>query len=315
MKAELRTPILLVLLALFACGGAGCPQLVQQYSQPLPRALPPNATREQVLEVVNTNSAQVQSLSSQRASLTVPGAPTLRATLAYERPRNFRLRAETGITGGELDLGSNDELFWFWVKRNQPPATYFCRHVDYAQSAARQVVPLPPEWFVQALGAVTFGPDEQHEGPFPVHGGRVEIRSRSLAPNGPTRITIVDDSRGVVLEQHVYDERGVRLASITMSRHARDAASGVVLPRHVELRWPATHFEMSLDFADLQVNALDPAGGQRWIKPLYAGYPDVDLARIGPAQLASPAASPASPPLQPAATPLPPVSGGVSPGP
>ena len=26
----------------------------------------------------------------------------------------------------EVDLGSNDELFWFWVKRNSPQSRVLC---------------------------------------------------------------------------------------------------------------------------------------------------------------------------------------------
>jgi hypothetical protein len=300
-----RCQFFLLLLLFFTAAGAGCPHLLQQYTQPLPRVLPVNATLEQVLEAVNTNAGLVNSFSSQRATISVPGAPPLRAKLAFERPRNFRLTGETGLTGPEVDLGSNDELFWFWVKRQPPPATYFCRHDQYATSAAKQIVPLPPEWFIQSLGVVSFRAEEQHEGPFPVHGGRLEIRSRSLEAGGPTRITILDDARGVVLEQHVYDARGQRLASVLMSGHARDAATGAVLPRHVEIRWPPTRFEMTIDLAEVQVNALDANAASLWVKPFFAGYPDVDLAKVAPAQLGAPAAAPAAtaPPTTP--TPLP----------
>ena len=52
----------------------------------------------------------------------------LSGNIAAERPGRFRLTAGTAVTGQEIDLGSNDELFWMWVRRNQPPAVYFCRH-------------------------------------------------------------------------------------------------------------------------------------------------------------------------------------------
>ena len=43
------------------------------------------------------------------------------ADIAFQRPRSFRLVGAKFI-GPEVDLGSNDELLWFWVKRAQPPA-------------------------------------------------------------------------------------------------------------------------------------------------------------------------------------------------
>src|SRR5215213_10982086 len=117
---------LVILSGLIATSGASCPQMMQQYTQPLPRALQPNPPLDQVIAVVNDNSSRVHSLYAPRATVSVPGFPGLRSIIAYQRQRNFRLRAETAFTGPEIDLGSNNDLFWFWVKRNQPPALFFC---------------------------------------------------------------------------------------------------------------------------------------------------------------------------------------------
>ena len=96
-----------------------------------------NPTLGDVVQVVNDNTAKIRSLYTTDATMTVPGAPALRANLAVERPRRLRLRAETAITGAEVDMGSNDELFWFWIRRNPPPTLYHCRHDKFASSAAR----------------------------------------------------------------------------------------------------------------------------------------------------------------------------------
>jgi hypothetical protein len=273
------------MVALVSASGANCPQMVQHYTQPLPRALPPAASLDQVIQVVNDNSAKIQSFSSSKASISTPGFPSLRANLAFERPRNFRLRGDTLLTGPEVDLGSNGELFWTWVRRMQPPALYFCRHEQFATSPARQMIPIEPEWLIQALGVVSFEPTEQHQGPFPVGAGRVEIRSSRPSAGGSdqalTRITIIDDSRGVVLEQHLYDQAGQPLAMAILSRHTSDPISGATMPRHVDIKCPPARFELTIDLSDVQIN--QPSGEpQVWIKPQYPGYTDVDLANIVP---------------------------------
>lgn len=275
--------LLAILLAFISASGASCPQVLQQYTQPVPRALPTGAPLSQIIDVVNDNSARVQSVSTTRATIVTPGVPSLNATIAFQRPRSFRLIAQTFV-GREFDLGSNDELLWYWVKRAQPPALFFCRHDQFAASAARQIIPVEPEWLIEAFGVVTLNPADQIEGPFPVGNGRVEIRSRSSAGGKSTsRIVIVDDSRGVVLEEHVYDAQGVRLASAVMSKHARDPASGVTLPRHVEIRWPPANFELSVDMADLHINQLTADPRELFTKPIYSGYTEMDLAQpIGP---------------------------------
>jgi hypothetical protein len=269
------------LLVLVVSSGAGCPQLLRQYTQPIPRALPPSASLDQIVDVVNDNSARITSLSAPNATLTVPGFPTLNANIALVRPRSFRLVAQKFI-GPEFDMGSNDELFWFWVRRAQPPALYFCRHGQFNASAARQILPVEPEWLIEALGIVTFDRAGQIEGPFSVGGGRVEIRTRTPSSTGPiSRIAIVDESTGVVLEDHIYNAQGVRLATAILSKHKRDLAAQVTLPHHVEVQWPPANMTFTLELGDITVNQLTANPHELFAKPVYSGYTEIDLAQPG----------------------------------
>ena len=266
------------ILVWVSASGAGCPHIVQQYTQPIPRALPATASLKQVIDVVNDNSARVQSVSTTRATIVTPGAPTLNANIAFQRPRSFRLVAQKFI-GPEVDLGSNDELLWFWIKHIPSPAMFYCRHEEFDTSAARQIMPVEPEWLIAAMGVVTFDSGDQIEGPFPVGKGRLEITSKSKSPgNGNSRITIVDESRGVVLEEHVYDAQRNRLASAVLSKHVRDPASGATLPRHVEIQWPPANFSLTIDMPDMQINQLPAGARDLFNKPSYSGYNEVDLA-------------------------------------
>jgi hypothetical protein len=273
--------VLLLLAGLFVTTGAGCPQIIQQYTQPLPRALQPSAPLDQVIEVVNDNSARVQSFYAPRATVKVSGFPGLRSVIAFQRSRNFRLRAETSFTGPEIDLGSNNDLFWFWVRRNQPPALFYCRHDQFAATSARQVIPVEPDWLVQALGLVTFDATEQHQGPFPVQAGHIQIRSTPPAgQSGTPRITVIDDSRGIVLEQHVYDARGQRLATAILSKHVRDPQTGAILPRLVDIQWPPAKLDFEIELGDVQLNTLGENSPELWTKPTYSGFGEVNLAEV-----------------------------------
>jgi hypothetical protein len=247
--------------------------------------LPPTPTLAQVMQVVNDNSAKVTSLYTTEASISVPLMPALHANIALERPRRFRLRADTALTGPEVDLGSNPELFWFWVKRTQrddPKAVYFCSHANFANSPAKKMLPVEPEWLIEALGVTTFDPAGQHRGPIPVGGGRLQVQTSLTTPSGPmTKVTVVDEARGLVLEQHLYDAQGQRVASALTSQHAADPVSGAVLPRHIEIQWPATQFSMKIELRELQVNQLAGDPQQLWSIPDYPGWPPFDLGQPG----------------------------------
>jgi hypothetical protein len=280
VKTLLQRPAraLAAVVTLVAASGASCPSLVNCYAPPVVRVLPTAPTLADVMNAVNGNSAKVTSLYTTDASIYVPGAPALRANLALERPRKFRLRADTALTGAEVDLGSNDELFWFWIRRSEPPALYFCRHDQFAASAARRIVPVEPEWLIEALGVTTLDPALRHEGPFPVGQGRLRIVTHLPGPEGGLqRVMIVDAARGWVLEQHLYDARRQPIAHATASGHTREPLSGVTLPRSVKIEWPATQFQMTIELRNVSVNQLvgDPA--QLFLLPTYPGYKAVDL--------------------------------------
>jgi hypothetical protein len=232
--------------------------------------------------VVNDNSARIRTLYSTDATVHVPMAPGLRANLALERPRKLRMRAETGLTGPELDLGSNDALFWMWVRRMEPPTTYYCRHDQFAASPLRQMVPIDPDWLVDALGVSGFDPAGQHSGPFPVRKGRIEIRTQLPRPEGTmTKITVLDAQRAWVLEQHWYDPRGTRIATSLTSNHRQDPTTGAIVPREIELQWPSAQVSVKIDLRTVAVNQLGGDPNLLFELPDYPGSGLVDMGNPG----------------------------------
>jgi hypothetical protein len=254
--------------------------------------LPAQASLEQIVATVHDNTRRVRSYLAPQAVLAVPGVPRLSAQVACEPPRRFRLRAQTAVTGNELDIGSNDDLFWLWIRRHEPPVMLFCRHDAYAQSAARKLLPLRADWMPELLGLVNFRAEDKHEGPYVLPDGRLEIRSRMVAPEGDMlKSTILDATTGLVMEQHLFTVAGERLASVRTSRHRVDPQSGAALPRLVEVSWPASGVEFQLELNTITTNnpASDP--GQLWQMPSYEGYTPVNLA--DPAVVITPVAPPA----------------------
>ena len=310
-RAGSRGCLLALVVVALASTGATCPNALRGYQvgvMPLPRALPEQPTLEQVIGTVHDNTRRVRSLMAPQAVLSVPGVPRLSAQVACEPPRRFRLRAQTAITGGELDIGSNDELFWLWIRRHEPPVTLYCRHEDYAKSAARKLIPLRADWMPELLGLVTFRPEDQHEGPVPLTDGRIEIRTTMAGPDGAMRkSTILDGTTGLVLEQHLFTPTGERLASVRTSRHRVDPPSGAALPRLVEVSWPASGVEFQLELTSITTNMAPADPGQLWQMPSYEGFQPIDLADpavviSGPAAGATAPAPPVAPaPLLPPA--------------
>ena len=292
--ASLPLILFVTVVVLIAGSGASCPNVIRGYQvgvMPLPRTLPAQPTREQIIAAVEDNTSRVRSYSASQAVLSVPGVPRLSAQVACEPPRRFRLRAQTSLSGNELDIGSNDDLFWLWIRRHEPPIMLFCQHDQYEQSSARQVVPIRADWMPELLGLVRFSPQDRHEGPFVAADGRLEIRSTIDSPDGPLiRSVILHPMTGLVEEQHLFTSAGKRLASVRASRHRMDPGSGAALPRLIDVSWPESGVEFTLEVTSLVTNvpAADP--GQLWQMPTYDGYQTVDLA--DPTVIVAPAVAP-----------------------
>jgi len=275
-----RSALWLALMLTLVCGsGASCPGFINTYPANMPRVLPTTATLDDVINVINTNSGRIQSLHASEAEIYVPGAPSTTADIALERPQRFRLRAETRLTGPEVDLGSNDELFWFWVRRSPQPAMYYCRHSDFARSAARQILPVEPEWLIEAMGITTLDPNGEHSAPMPVGQGRLRIETRLPRPEGDLkRAIIVDDARGWILEQHLYDAGGKPIASAILSGHRMDPLTQAILPKQVKILWPISRMEMTIELNNVSINSLPGDPRLMWSMPTYPSYTPVDLA-------------------------------------
>ena len=277
-----RLVVFAILVSTVAASGASCPQVLRGYqvgTMPLPRTIPPQPTLEQVITAVHDNTQRVRSCMATQAVLAVPGVPRLSARVACEPPRRFRLQAQTAITGPELDIGSNDDLFWLWLRQHKPPVVAFCRHDQYAQSAARRLLPIRADWMPEMLGLVTFRPEDRHQGPFPLADGRIEVRSTISVPDGELlKSTILDGTTGLVAEQHLFTAAGERLASVRTSKHRVDPPSGAALPHLVEVSWPASGVDFTIELASIVTNSSAGDSGQLWQMPAYPGYEPIDLA-------------------------------------
>jgi len=286
--------LLLAVSVLLSASGATCQRqmMMNPFAAPgpaAPQVLPEGATREQIIAAVNQNSSRVQSLTVTGATITIPdvlGLPLLSGNIAAERPGRFRLTAGTAVTGQEMDIGSNDELFWMWVRRNQPPAVYFCRHTQFANSAIRQFMPVEPSWLLAALGMVDLDPASVFDGPLPSPrgAGTVELRSWLPSANGTLqRITLIDARRAWVLEQHIYNQAGTTLlASAVAESHRYYPVEQVSLPERLSIVLPTANLRMKINLGAVQINQLTADRQQLWTMPTPSGYPQFDLGGAPP---------------------------------
>jgi len=254
-------------------------------------------TLEELREAVNANTARVRSLNSQGATLRAPGAPAISGDIALERPLRFRFRAGTTFTGPEVDLGSNDELFWFWMARAPQPALFYARHAQYAASPVRQQIPVEPSWLIEGIGLTEINPGIVWDGPRPAGPDRVEVRGQIRTATGEmTKSLIIHNRFAWVLEQRLYDPQGQVVAQAIASQHDFSATDGVTLPKHIDVTLPAMQASFAIDVDRWQINSLpgDPQTLFALPREQLGTYPLVDLTAppAGASPLVAPGANP-----------------------
>ena len=231
---------------------------------------------------LNQNIERMASLRASNARIrsSEPGAApiTLSATMAVEAPRNFRLVASS-ILGSEVDLGSNDEQFWFWMKRAPQGQKYVftASHDRLAQAQQRFPIPFQPDWLIEALGVIPIDPSEITYEPGPPGSHRATLVAQRVSPGGlpVTKTTVVDTCHGLVLEHGLYNERGQLIARAVLSGHYNDRATNLPLPRQIDLDWPQAQLKMAITLGPVEVNSV--SAPQAWQLPAIPGYPVVDL--------------------------------------
>lgn len=243
--------------------------------------LPPNASYTQIVNHLNAQTEGVygwQSSSVKIRARQKGGIPiSLSAMLAVEQPQRFRLWASSPL-GPEVDFGSNDERFWFWVKRNEQKNIFTVRHDQYEAMGSQLNIPFEPGWLLEALRVVPLNDKElsiQKEGQ---NSPNVKLISDRLLPNGKLvqKILIVNLCTGHIIEQSLYDSQGQRIATATLGEYRTCGTSNAVLPHVIKLDWPQAGLAMTMTMSQISVNPGVP--GDVWELPQIPGYPVLDLA-------------------------------------
>ena len=278
----------------FVSGGATCARREAPVPfPPPPVALSPAPTAEELASVVN-RTASITQLASNSASvevLTMPSIPRLSATLSLQRTHRFRLRASLPIVlGSGLDMGSNEEVFWFEVPEGMSKTLYFARHDQYRQQLHRAVLPVDPTWIMDALGLIQIDPATIVAGPVVRDDGKLEVRSALTMPDGLyQRVCFVEKSAGYVTDQFLYAPDGRLIAKSMATNHRYYEEHQCALPHQVQLDLTPSvgpPLSMKIDISSYTVNQLLSGDANLFAMPSSASN-QVDLTTLSSMPIAA----------------------------
>src|SRR5436190_22772369 len=171
---------------------AGCNQFQPLRPGPAPQqnarvsTATPNAA--DLIDYLNRNGRLVQALDCSDLDLDASQGSGLRKQegglrgwLVCQKPRDFRMGGKV-LGKDAVDMGSNNQEFWYWISRAEPPYLFHCSYTDLNQGRARMPFPFQPEWIMEGLGMAEYGPADR----FKVNVGpqTVELIEETRSPQG-----------------------------------------------------------------------------------------------------------------------------------
>jgi hypothetical protein len=254
---------------------AGCnilgprPEPPDAKAPPVPTADVGKPTAEQLVRYLNGQASMLQSIETRDLTVDVraPGVSVGLdgGSLMCQKPRYFRLVGKK-FGSQEVLVGSNEDRFWFYVKRDPQDALYHCSYTDFEKGAVDLPFPFEPEWVLEALGMAQVGPSSSMRVEDDKSTYRL-IEESSLRGKPVTKVTVFykGTARGEqpqVKQRMMYDNQKRLICAATIksvSRIPLERGNGaapvyVTCPQIIKLEWPAQDTELILDLGKMTVN-------------------------------------------------------------
>ena len=182
-------------------------------------------------------------------------------TLDCQKPRNFRLMAKAA---GQpmVDLGSNNDEFWFWIAKANPPHVNHCSWEALARGGVPLPFPIQPDMILAALGMAEYDVRKPYE--IKASARTVELIESTTVQGQPVKkITVFDRNRATgnqpaVIAYILRDDKGRDICSATITAVYSDRATGAVVPRRLKLVCPRERTELKMALDHIRVAPIAP---------------------------------------------------------
>jgi hypothetical protein len=208
----------------------------------------------------------------------------LDGSMMCAKPRNFRLQAQL-LGQPAVDIGSNDQEFWYWISKNEPPYLFHCSY-DALRQGTRIPFPFQPDMVVAALGLAEYDPSKQYVLKNDPRLHYYELVEQAVSPQGqPIQKITVFNKREVpvptpqVMAHVLKDAQGHTICTATIKKVQQNRETGAIYPSVVMFDWPAQKLQMTMELNNLQVVRVDPGMAERVFTRKNLGYQPYDLAR------------------------------------
>lgn len=214
-----------------------------------------------LIREINQNNDRIHSLSYSKVKIYLKKGFWIKtkAKLYFKQEKNIRIIIEN-FFGKQIDIGSNEELFWFWSSYMTPPTYYFSRHQDLNKTNLK--TPLNPNWIIESMGFksievknIVFIKTEQYQ-------GIKQIRSSSSGEN-ISIITLIDPLKRIVVKKFLCDSDNQVIATVEYKNYI--SIDDIKIPDHIIINWYSENIFMEWKITEIKLNI--PIKEDIWIMP------------------------------------------------
>jgi hypothetical protein len=246
-----------------------------------------NPTAASLVAYLNESSRQVQALQCTDVTLDCrqgKQSGVASGRMDCQKPRNFRLTAQV-VGKPMVDLGSNENEFWYWISQADPPYVFHCSHEALAKGGVRMPFPFQPDMVLSALGIGEFDPAKQYD--VRTQARTIELIETTRSPQGQPmqKITVFNRSQAngtqPQIAAHILrDAQGREICRASVTEVVRDPKSGSELPRRIHLVWPDQQIELKMKLDGIKTVPYDAQLAQSiYSRRNLASQPSFDLER------------------------------------
>jgi hypothetical protein len=185
----------------------------------------------------------------------------------------------------KMDIGSNDNEFWYWISEIRPPYVYHCSYAEMARGGVRLPFPFQPEMVMAALGMAEYDPNKPYrikESP-----QYLELTEETISTDGKpvdkvvvfNRLQVTRPGQPQVVAHKLIDKQGKVICQAVVSQVTVNQETGAVVPQRVTLSWPELKMQMVLTLDRPQVRAFDAQSTGRLFQRTNLTHQTFDLAR------------------------------------
>jgi len=164
----------------------------------------------------------------------------------YDKSKNFRMFVNS-ILGKELDLGSNEDVFWYWSRRSNREGLYYARYEDFFRT--RLKTPFNPVFLRTSFG-IDILPIENAEFAEGDSGLLIMTKSKNSTGQVINKYTFVNKKTELIEGYLVTYENGTKSASAEILEYEND------LPKTILFHYYEEDKIMRLNLKNVTINSF-----------------------------------------------------------